>query len=105
VALFAPLHVPNQVLAAGFSAGSALVRPILLIFSICDCPFLIRMRWSRQHFKVKVALLSQHHDPLGDLSTQLLGRRIGANAVDGVGLLEVLDGDTQRLSRQHATPC
>jgi hypothetical protein len=36
-------------------SGDALARHLLLIFSICDSPFLIRMRWSRQRFKVNVA--------------------------------------------------
>jgi hypothetical protein len=86
------LHVPNQVLAAGSGGPIALVRPLLVIFfvsfSICYSHFLIR--WRRQRFKIDVALSPQQHHALGDFCPQLLGRRIGADAVQSVGLVDML---------------
>ena len=49
---FERLVAGNRVLAAGFGAGIALVRPLLLIFSICDSHFPIRWRLQRVQIHV-----------------------------------------------------
>jgi hypothetical protein len=51
-----------------------------------------RWLWRRQCIQIQPPPVTQHRDPLGNLRSQLLRRGVGTDAVDGVGLVDVLHG-------------